>query len=88
MEEEIQYQRIKSQKMLDELLDKQENGSPLDCFILLSFGLRSSKEISFNDNRDYYVYNECDDSEEIIAHGNLMNTFIGEAINKQALYKY
>ena len=50
--------------------------------------MRSSKEISLNENNDYHIYNEIDDSEEIIVHSQLMSSFIGEAINKGALYKY
>ena len=79
--------KINSQEGLDELI-KKEKGNPLDCFVLLNYGIRSSKEISLNDNDDYCIYNECDDSEEIIVHSNLMSTFIGEAISKGVLYKY
>lgn len=81
-------QKISSQKELDDLIRKVEGGYPLECFVLLNFGIRSSKDISLNENNDYHVYNEIDDSEEIIVHSQLINTFIGEAINKGALYKY
>ena len=83
-----QPHRIKSQNELDELIKGTKQGYPLECFVQLNFGLRSSKFISLNENGDYYVYNECDDSEEIINHGALMTSFIGEAISKGALYKY
>ena len=83
-----QPHRIKSQSELDELIKGIKQDYPLECFVQLNFGLRSSKFISLNENGDYYVYNECDDSEEIINHGALMTSFIGEAISKGALYKY
>ncbi len=81
------YQRINSQEELDELLG-QTPGMALDCFVLLNFGIRSSKEIGRDDSGDYWVYNEVDDSDECIKHGQLMKSFIGEAISKGALYKY
>ena len=80
--------KINSQKELDDLIKKVKGGYPLECFVLLSFGLRSSKDISLNENNDYHVYNEADDSEETIIHSQLMSSFIGEAISKGALYKY
>ena len=81
-------QKINSQKELDDLIRKVEGGYPLECFVLLNFGIRSSKEISLNESNDYCVYNSVDDSEETIVHSQLMSSFIGEAINKGALYKY
>lgn len=81
-------QKISSQSELDDLIKKVKGGYPLQCFVLLNFGLRSSKDISLNENNDYHVYNEADDSEEIIVHSKLMSSFIGEAISKGALYKY
>lgn len=81
-------QKINSQKELDDLIRKVEGGYPLECFVLLNFGIRSSKDISLNENNDYQVYNEIDDSEETIVHSQLMSSFIGKAISKGALYKY
>lgn len=81
-------QKINSQKELDNLIRKVEGNYPLECFVLLNFGLRSSKDISLNENNDYHIYNEIDDSEETIVHSQLMSSFIGEAISKGALYKY
>lgn len=81
-------QKINSQKELDDLIRKVEGNYPLECFVLLNFGARSSKDISLNENNDYHVYNEADDSEETIIHSQLMSSFIGEAISKGALYKY
>lgn len=79
--------RITFQEQLDALIEDGLN-NPLDCFVLLNYGLRSSKEITFNDYGDYCVYNECDDSEEIIPHDSFMSSFLGEAIIKGALYSY
>lgn len=84
----LQPQRINSQEDLDEMLAKQKSNHPLSCFVQLNFGLRSSKDISFDDNGDYSIYNGIDDTEEIIEHDNLMSSFIGEALEKGALYKY
>lgn len=81
-------QKINSQKELDDLIKKVKGGYPLECFVLLNFGARSSKDISLNENNDYHIYNEIDDSEETIVHSQLMSSFIGEAISKGALYKY
>lgn len=81
-------QKISSQSELDDLIKKVKGGYPLQCFVLLNFGARSSKDISLNENNDYHIYNEINDSEEIIVHSQLMSTFIGEAISKGALYKY
>lgn len=80
--------KINSQKELDDLIKNVKDGYPLECFVLLNFGARSSKDISLNENNDYHIYNEIDDSEEIIVHSQLMNSFIGEAISKGAFYKY
>lgn len=81
-------QKINSQKELDDLIKNVKGRYPLECFVLLNFGARSSKDISLNENNDYHIYNEIDDSEENIVHSQLMSTFIGEAISKGALYKY
>lgn len=84
-----QYQRINSQEELDSLLEKSlQTDTPLACFVALNFGLRSSKDISFTENNDYFVFHHIDDSEEYIPHKELMHNFIGEAITKGALYKY
>lgn len=81
-------QKINSQKELDDLIRKVEGDYPLECFVLLNFGIRSSKDISLNENNDYLIYNEIDDSEETIVHSKLMSSFIGKAISKGTLYKY
>lgn len=80
-------QRIHNQEELDSILNKRESNT-LCCFVQLSFGLRSSKDISLDEDGNYFVYNEIDDTEETIDHDELMNTFIGQALDKGALYKY
>ncbi len=79
--------KILSQKQLDRLIEKNSDRS-LDCFVLLNYGLRSSKSITYDGN-NYYIYNEIDDSENIVKHDKLINSFpIGEAIKKGVLYAY
>ena len=79
--------KILSQEQLDRLISEDSDKS-LDCFILLNYGLRSSKSITF-DGDSYYIYNEIDDSENIVKHDKLMDSFpIGEAIKKGVLYAY
>ena len=79
--------KILSQKQLDRLIEKNSDRS-LDCFVLLNYGLRSSKSITY-DGDNYYIYNEIDDTEETIPHDKLMDSSpIGEAIKKGVLYSY
>lgn len=82
--------RINSQEELDVLLKKKQkdSDSSLECFILLNFGIRSSKTISLNEHGDYWIYNECDDSEEIIRHHDFEKSFLGKALGNGALYRY
>lgn len=83
-----QTQKINSQEELDSLLNNIQEGDSLDCFVQLNYGLRGSKAISSLDNGDYYILNEVDDSEEIIEHNKLMDSFIGKAMKDGALYKW
>ena len=79
--------KILSQKQLDRLIEKNSDKS-LDCFVLLNYNLRSSKSITF-DGDNYYIYNEIDDTEDIVKHDKLMDSFpIGDAIKKGVLYAY
>lgn len=81
-------QRIDSQEELDALISSRRHHNPLYCFILLRAGLKASKDISFNDYGDYCVYNNVDDTTDIIEHDDIMSTYLGEAIEKGLLYKY
>lgn len=38
-------QKINSQKELDDLIKKVKGGYPLECFVLLNFGLREALKI-------------------------------------------
>ena len=79
--------KILSQEQLDRLISEDSDKS-LDCFVRLNYGLRPSKSIT-SDGDSYYIYNEIDDSENIVKHDKLMDSFpIGEAIKKRALYTY
>lgn len=84
----LRPQRINSQEDLDDMLEKLKDGRSLSCFVQLNFGFRSSKDISFDDNGDYFILNGIDDTEETIEHDSLMSSFIGEALEKGALYKF
>ena len=63
----------------------------VEFFIVLKFGLRSSKRIVyFPETNTFDVHNEIDDSwEEDLTEKQLINeTHIGVAIEKGAFYKY
>ncbi len=77
-------QQIRSKEELDAILS---NGNPLDCFLLLRRGLRSSKSITFNDGT-YWVYNEIDDSEIKIDQSKFESSFLAKAIKAGALWSY
>jgi hypothetical protein len=77
-------QQIRSKEELDAILS---NGNPLDCFLLLKRGLRSSKSITFNDGT-YWVYNEIDDTEIKIDQSEFETSFLAEAIKAGALWSY
>lgn len=79
--------KITTQEQLNQMIDKANDGV-LQCFVALNLGLRSSKEIYYNDSTSYYVYNEIDDSEDIISFDKFKDSFIGEAMTKGALFAY
>ena len=62
-----------------------------EFFILLNFGLRSSKRIAYYpDTNTFDVHNEIDDSwEEDLTEEKLLNeTHIGLAVKRGAFFKY
>ena len=68
-----------------------KNGDYADFFITLNYGAKSSKRILFNkDTETFDVINEIDYSyQDDLTEVQLANeTFIVEAIEKGALYKY
>lgn len=76
--------RIVSQRHLDALI---EDKVVLDCFILLQFKIKSSKEISFeNKEKDYRVYHYSDNTEDIIKHNEFEHSYLFRAIEAGALY--
>lgn len=78
-------------KSIDQLKTILADGETKDFFILLHFGLRSSKAISFDGDNTFYVLNEIDDTEQELTEQELMNndlTNIGKAINNGVFYLY
>lgn len=78
-------------KSTDQLKTILADGETKDFFILLNFGLRSSKAISYDGSSTFYVLNEIDGTEQELTGQELMSsefTNIGEAINKGAFYLY
>ena len=80
--------QVKSVNQLKTIL---ADGETKDFFILLHFGLRSSKAISFDGDNTFYVLNEIDGTEQELTEQELMSsdiTNIGKAINNGAFYLY
>lgn len=78
--------QVKSVNQLKTIL---ADGETKDFFILLNFGLRSSKAISFDGDNTFYVLNEIDGTEQELTEQELMSsdlTNIGKAINNGAFY--
>ena len=63
-----------------------------DFFIMLNYGLRSSKFIDYDyDTGMFYVMNEIDGSEQTLSEKEIMDedfTNIGKALDYGALYAY
>lgn len=79
--------QIKDIEELKQLCSKGYAG----VFILLNFGLRSSKDIEYDSNTDTWrVFNYIDDTEQIgLTYDELKeNTNIPLALERGALYKY
>lgn len=61
-----------------------------DFILQLNFGLRSSKEIEYNSEKDSFsVYNYIDDSEQVLTPKEIMDdkiTNIGKGISYGAFY--
>ena len=79
--------KIISQKQLDELIHSSED-EILECFVMLNGGARSSKSITLVEKDFYEIFNDIDDTEEVISYNELMDSFIGDAIKKGVLYAY
>ena len=76
---------------LDEL-KQMCNGVTKEFFIQLNFGIRSSKNISYNKDTDtFYILNEIDDTEQELNSQTIMNeeyTNIGKSITLGSFYAY
>ena len=76
---------------LDEL-KQMCNGVTKEFFIQLNFGIRSSKNISYNKDTDtFYILNEIDGTEQELNSQTIMDedyTNIGKAITLGAFYAY
>lgn len=80
---------VKQIKSINQLKDILADGEVKDFFILLNYGLRSSKVMSYDGDNTFYVLNEIDDTEQELTEQELMNndlTNIGKAINNGAFY--
>lgn len=80
------YKRIKD---LEQLKKRAAKG-PIEVFLLLNFGLRSSKDLSYNKETDTWsIFNYIDDTSQTLKTEELSdNTNIIEALEKKALYQY
>ena len=76
---------------LDEL-KQMCNGVTKEFFIQLNFGIRSSKNISYNKDTDtFYILNEIDGTEQELNSQTIMDeeyTNIGKAITLGSFYAY
>jgi hypothetical protein len=82
-----EYLKVKSIKHLNKLLKQDFNS----YFILLNGGLRSSKDIYLTAEGSYQIFNDIDDSEDILTEKELFDTSItniGKAIRIGAFYSY
>ncbi len=63
-----------------------------ECFIMLNHGLRSSKNLKWNEeDQSFWIHHEIDDTEETLTEEQLFDesiTLIGKALNKGCLIAY
>ena len=82
------FTRVNSLDELKQMCD----GVTKDFFIQLNFGIRSSKNISYNKDTDtFYILNEIDDTKQELNSQTIMDedyTNIGKAITFGSLYTY
>lgn len=82
------FKQIKSLDELKQICD----GETHDFFIQLKYGLRSSKNISYNKEQDkFFIFNEIDGTEDVLDSKQIMDedyTNVGKAIINGALYQY
>jgi hypothetical protein len=83
--------RINSLEELKKIAEYDDMKNWAECFIMFNGGIRSSKRIVFYpDTNTFDVHNEIDDSyqEELTEEQLKSETFIIEAIEKSAFFKY
>lgn len=81
---------MKQIKDIEELKTLAEREEGAEVFIRLNYGLRSSKNITYDrDSDSWWIYNGADDSEQRLNTGQLSEeTNIQEALDKGALWLY
>jgi len=84
-----QKNKSKQIKTIEQLKHLASRVSGLDCYILLNYGLKSSKFIRFfPDDNSFFVWNLIDDSEQELTESQILDsayTNIGEALKKGSL---
>lgn len=81
-------QKINNIEQLEYLLEKSEQ---VECFISLNSGIRSSKTIWKQEDGEYTILNEIDDSVVHLTKDELFDkqkTLVGEAMKKGSLFLY
>lgn len=79
--------KVKDLNHLKNILSERD-GETREFFILLNFGLRSHKLISWDGDSTFYVLNEIDGTEQELTEAQLMDrtyTNVGHALNRGAL---
>lgn len=81
---------MKPIKDIQELKELAKKGC--ECFILLNYGLRSSKNIKWNEEEGkFWIHHEIDDTEEFLTEQELFDesiTLIGKALKRGCLIAY
>jgi len=80
--------RVNNVNELVDILKSNGGDVPCDFFISLIGNGRSSKSIQLLDDDTLSVWNEIDDTEDIIKLNNLNTTNLGLAMSKGNFYKY
>jgi len=76
---------VKKIKSIEQLKKESKDGA--DFHIVLNHGLRSSKNVQFDEGK-FYVYNEIDGTSQVLKEEELFTkSNIGKAISKGAFFK-
>jgi len=81
--------RARKIESLDKLKELCKDGQSVECFIAIGYA-RSSKEISYDENRDEWrIIHEIDDTETVCKTSELKEcTNIPDAIERGAFFQY